>query len=412
MITRNFKNIIASLLQSYGSAYGMLSVVNVGGVKSYFSPQFGKFPNSRTAAFTNTAANSGISFGTGATPATEDDYQLESTITSGINVTLTGTNVGCSAPANPWIEYTFTITNTGSSALTIAEVGYKQVVNAATTPGRASSAEIVVLLDRTVLDTALRIEAGDAGVLVYRLETIPEAPRTVSGVPIVSFEWGSDEQLGAMIDAAQAGIINLQTDAGWKVGDMRKISIAAFTGGGGTAHAAQSIDIVITSFDEYMECGNVLQFDFKEQLATGQRMNSSNTTTGGYGGCEMFTTTLPALANALPSWLSSRLKTFDVLATKGAGSSELETVSGNKLALRSAIEIFGSGHNGKAAEGAQLPYYAAGNRVKTRGYSGSADNWWERSPNSGSDFCYVVSNGSASGSYASSAYGVAPFGCI
>ena len=413
MITRNFKNIIASLLQSYGSAYGMLSVVNVGGTKYYFSPQFGKFPNTRAATFVNVAANAGISFGTGATPATEDDYQLQNTITGGVNVVLTGTKAGCNPPANPFIEYTFTITNTSSSTLTITEVGYKQVVNAATTPGRNASAEITVLLDRTVLDTALAIEAGDAGVLVYRLETIPEQPRQISGVDIVSFEWGSDAQLGAMIDAAQAGTINLQTDAGWKVGDMRKIAIAAFTGGGGTAHAAQYVDIVITSFDDYENCGCVLQFDFKEALATGQRMNSSNTTTGGYGGSEMYTTTLPALVAALPSWLASRLKTFDVQATIGGGSSTLETVGNNKLALRSAIEVFGSGHNGKAAEGSWIPYYAnAGIRTKLRGYAGSADIWWERSPNNASYFCYVGNNGVASSNTASYAYGVAPFGCI
>ena len=415
MITRNFKNIISGLLQSYGSAYGTVPIYAVNGTKYYFSPQFGKYPKERTIVWANAAGSAGISFGTGATPATEDDYNLQNTITGGVTVTQTSAVIGCNAPANPFVRYTFTITNTGSSTLTITEVGYKQVFNAATTPGRAASSEVTVLLDRTVLDTALAIEPGDAGILVYQLETIPEAPRKVSGIDIVSFEWGSDEQIGAMIDAAQAGVINLQTDGGWKVGDMRKINIAAFTGGGSVAHAAQSIDIVITSFDDYNNCGCVLQFDFLEALATGQRMNPTNTNAGGYGASEMYTTTLPALVNALPAWLSGRLITFDVLASAGSQSSTIETVSGNKLALRSEVELFNSHPNSKDGEGAYIPYYTNnGKRAKLRGYSGSAGYWWERSPygSGGSSFCSVGTVGSADNGVASGAFGLAPFGCI
>lgn len=411
MITRNFKNILSGVLQSFGSAFGTVPVRAVNGTKYYFSPQFGKFPNSRAGAFTTDANAAGISFGTGNTTATEDDYKLQSTITSGVNVKLTSSLVGCGAPANPFIQYTFTITNTGNNTLTITEVGYKQIVNAAITPGRNASSEIVVLLDRTVLDTALVIEPGDAGILVYKLETIPEQPRKIEGIDIVSFEWGSDEQLGAMIDAAQEGTIDLQQDAGWKIGDMRKIRISSFTAGGVT-HAAQYIDIVIASFSDYNECGCVLQFDFREALATGQRMNPTNTNVGGYGASEMKTTTLPALAEALPVWLKNRLKTFDVLTSAGNNSATIETVSGNKLALRSEVEIFGTTTYSKAGEGSQIPYYASGNRVKTTGYSGSSGNWWERSPSGSTYFCCVTSGGIAGNYLATNTYGLAPFGCI
>lgn len=39
-------------------------------------------------------------------------------------------------------------------------------------------------------------------------------------------------------------------------------------------------------------------------------------------------------------------------------------------------------------------------------------NWWERSPNSGNNFCYVNNNGGTNNNNASNAYGVAPFGYI
>ena len=61
----------------------------------------------------------------------------------------------------------------------------------------------------------------------------------------------------------------------------------------------------------------------------------------------------------------------------------------------------------------QYAYYKAGNsKVKNR--SGSAYYWWERSPRSGNSsyFCYVVSNGSATNSYASYSIGVAFGFCV
>ena len=88
-------------------------------------------------------------------------------------------------------------------------------------------------------------------------------------------------------------------------------------------------------------------------------------------------------------------------------------ISNNKLALRSASEVFGSGHNAKAAEGDQIALYKfTGHRVKCSGMRGSTVNWWERSPNSGTFFCCVNNYGTAISTGASNAYGVSPFGCI
>ena len=232
---------------------------------------------------------------------------------------------------------------------------------------------------------------------------------------IVSWAAGTDEQIAAMLDAAKAGTINLQTNGGWAVGDVRTIQISAFTGGGNVAHVAQSIDIAISSFADYNACGCVMQFDFKDELATHVRMNPSNTNYGGYGATEMKTTTLPALVNALPAWLKDRLLEFSVLASMGSQSSTIKTVTGNKLALRSEVEIFGTTTYTAAGEGYQTPYYTtSANRIKKRGHSGSGGYWWGRSPypSSSGYFCYVDSSGGSYRDDASNARGVAPFGCI
>lgn len=230
------------------------------------------------------------------------------------------------------------------------------------------------------------------------------------------FSSTSDENFVNLIQAAHDGVIDLHNDAGWHVGDKRSISISAFRGGGPVSHAAQTIDIAISSFDDYENCGCVMQFDFVDALAAGNRINSSNTNSGGYGGSEMKTTTLPALVNALPAYLRGLLIEFSCKASAGSQSSTIDTVTGNKLALRSEVEIFGGRYSSKSGEGSQIPYYqTSANRIKKYGHSGSASNWWERSPagSYSSSWCYVPSlNNGGSYHYATNEYGVAPFGCI
>ena len=414
MVTKNFKNILAMALES-GNNMGCLKCTAVTGVIGYLSGNFG-FPASPTTTLTNNDSAAGISVGTGTTAATEDDYNLEDTLTSGVNLTLTGTEYGADSPWYPYVQYSITITNTGSSTVTVTEIGYKQTVGLKKTIGSTvAAANSVVLIDRTVLDSPVTISPGDAGIVTYKLRTNPyPTPSVVAGIPMVGFSWGTDAQIAAILDAAAAGTINLQTDAGWKIGDQRLIQVAAHVAGNSVAQPAQSIPIDITSFDEYEGCGNKLQFDFAASLSALVRMNSSNTTTGGYGASEMFTTTLPALVNALPEWLRTRLKTFDVQGTAGGYSTTLTTISGNKLALRSAYEVFGSGQNGLAQEGTPVPYYVnqVNYRIKSQGINGSASSWWERSPSGAASFCNVGSGGTADNGGASAARGVAPFGCI
>lgn len=282
----------------------------------------------------------------------------------------------------------------------------------------STDADKVLVTDSNLTAIANAIRAKLDVATLYTPAQMAEAILSITAstpMPtIVSWASGTDAEIGALIDAAHAGTVDLQQDAGWAVGDVRTISISAFTGGGNVAHAAQDIDIVITSFEEYMGCGNVMQFDFKNVLINAQKMNGSNSTSGGYGASMMKTVTLPALVNALPSWLNSRLIEFSALTSAGNGSSTIETVQGNKLALRSEIEATGGSTNSYTGEGILIQYYSSASNRKKKKINGSYNKWWLRSPyNAGNQYyCALDGAGNGSPTQATSAIGLAPFGCL
>ena len=426
MVTRNFKNMLTMALTASATQYAGCQVIDVDGRSWFLNRKFTSFPYSITASLTTTANAAGISIAAGdPQDASKNDDRannLLNTITSGVTLTLASTTSGTDSFGAPYVEYKITITNTGSEALTIREVGYKQKLRCMKYVGDSDDSEAVFLLDRTVLETPLVIQPGDAGVLHYRLAVF--ADREKAGVKLVSFSFGTDEEIAAMIDAARNGTIDLQTDGGWRVGDMRRIHIDAFTGAR-NSHTSEDLDIIISQFGDYNNCGCLFQFDFVECAQSGfEDMNASSTNAGGYGASRMYTTTLPAMVEALPEWLRTRLKSFSVLVSKGSSSPEIESVGNNKLALRSEVEVWGTNEKSYEGEGTQILWYSLGSfgKAKTRGSTmatgGTAAQrqWWTRSPGkSNSSFVKIESNyspPSTEGSNATTQLTLSPFGCI
>lgn len=414
MITKNMYTLLRTVLTSSTVVKSVAPMMTTAGVPVFLINQFGKFPYAREESVTLDRVAAGISFGSGTTAPSEDDWNLSRHINSGISASVTAKSA-YGENGDTCLKYSITVTNTQSSDITLAEIGYKQPVRAAPFPNATNQEDRVVLLDRTLIEPAITLEPGSATVIDYVLRSFTE-PRTVNGVKIVSWQHGSNEEVAAMIDAARVGTIDLRTDGGWKVGDMRTVSIASFVDGRGETHGSASVDLVITSFDEYNGCGNLMQLDFFESLPTMTRMNPSNSNQGGYGLSEMRTVTLPALANAMPEWLTSRMLTFIVTSSAGGNSSEIETVGGNRLALRSEVEIFGTTPGSFEGEGSPVAWYQrdAELRKKRRGRGGGFEWWWTRSP-SKDNTRFRTCNNSGNSSYAdaSNASGqINPFLCI
>lgn len=174
MRTKNFTNLMAMIFERCGVAKGLLPVVGRDGVTYYVGPTSpgnnSAFPYTGTWALQTNANNAGFCVGSGTTAADEDDYDLESQITSGISASVV-VNPGLDESDNPYVAYDLTITNTGSESITIGEIGFKQSLYTTTAADGTSFSNRTFLLDRTVLDTSVTIPAGSYAVIRYTLKT-------------------------------------------------------------------------------------------------------------------------------------------------------------------------------------------------------------------------------------------------
>lgn len=110
------------------------------------------------------SGGSGVRIGNGTTPATPNDYKLESQITSGFSyynqsgASLSADEDGVSMFA------TYAITNTSAEPLVISEIGVFASVCQSNTSATTSA-----LLERTVLETPITISPGEAKTLTYTI---------------------------------------------------------------------------------------------------------------------------------------------------------------------------------------------------------------------------------------------------
>ena len=177
MLTKNFKTFMALVLESnnFSAVKGMLPVKNVSNTVYYAANNINSsMPSSITGDFTMNATAAGISVGSGNTAATEDDYQLESTITSGLSA-LTNRSCGLDSNGNPYLQFDIMLTNNSGDNIVIKEIGYKQNLRCSNDLNGTSLSNRLCLLDRTVLTNAVTITPGNYAVIRYTLKTIISA---------------------------------------------------------------------------------------------------------------------------------------------------------------------------------------------------------------------------------------------
>lgn len=114
-----------------------------------------RFSLSYINTMTKAPTSNGVVFGDGDKAPTEDDYWLSGNIIT--TLSGSGTVRKTKDDAGMTVTSSFLLTNSGTSDVTIKEVGYCSAYNSG------------ALLDRTVLDEPLTIPAGGIGQVTYTI---------------------------------------------------------------------------------------------------------------------------------------------------------------------------------------------------------------------------------------------------
>ena len=123
------------------------------------------------AAFTLNANQTGISVGSGNNAATDEDYNLQTTITAGLSGVVTGTK-GIDSNGKAYSTFNVVLSNTTTSDIVVKEIGFKANINAGTNPDvTGGNSNRCYLIDRTVLPEPVTVPARGSAAILYTLKT-------------------------------------------------------------------------------------------------------------------------------------------------------------------------------------------------------------------------------------------------
>ena len=318
-----------------------------------------------------------------------------------------------------------TVTTTAGATVTVA-LGTKSTTAIAT----GGTAKISVWdYGSYSVHAALGDAVGDATVNVIAVQDYAVTVETVVPIPTVlnNATWA---QIKEVAEKSQGPNY-------WSVGDTKQITINGKLSDGltlsnyntwvyiiGFDHnsAVEGTGIAFGGFKTAQTGGvDVALCDsaYGNDKTSGQwfNMNNSETNSGGWASCRMRSTTLPLVKSALPSELTSVIKTTTIYSDNTGGGSNMAyyvTATHDDLYLLAEFEILGARTYANSAERnyqQQYAYYVAGNsKIKYRHDStATAVGWWERSvlATSANFFCIVHTGGTANRSNAYGSFGLA-----
>lgn len=209
-----------------------------------------------------------------------------------------------------------------------------------------------------------------------------------SGRKIMTWTDGTDDEIQAMINAADAGLINLADY--WSVGDKRRIDTSYFVSEGNRTYPAQTMEAVLVQEGLYKDVNDkpvnfIVGFDNlflnNNQFVNELLVRSNNTERTSWSDEQARTTCNGPLYNALPQYLQNIIKTVKV-TTGAVGSTNI--ITEDKIFLAAEKEMFGVktySNDDEAAALTQFEYYTVtANRGKGRLGINDTYGYWLRSP--------------------------------
>ena len=170
MLTDNGKKLIASLLTAGGITIARVPVKSTGNQTVYAGPTIngsGWPQNGSTISFSTTGMSIGVVIGSGNTPVQSSDYKLDAPLASDYSGSVSKINGDTESSLS--LKLAVVIQNSGSSALTVREIGLIQSARTATTQGGSLTTNTNVLIERTVLSTPVTIAAGESETIDYTI---------------------------------------------------------------------------------------------------------------------------------------------------------------------------------------------------------------------------------------------------
>ena len=139
---------------------------NIGNLLKYAATSTSK-PTTYDSSLNYSSPHFGVRFGTGSTPATKSDWDLETPIMTGLNITPNTVVMSEEAPGKYAVHNTFVVTNTTDAEINISEVGMYAPVNIMQDAN--TKRFHYALMERTVLDAPINIQPGASKVVTYKL---------------------------------------------------------------------------------------------------------------------------------------------------------------------------------------------------------------------------------------------------
>ena len=200
----------------------------------------------------------------------------------------------------------------------------------------------------------------------------------------------------------------------WKVGDEIDITLS------GTFNETVTLQIWdFKHFDKADGSGKAgIVFGMKNLMKNTQKMNSSDTNSGGWNDTYMKKTVMQNILKSMPSNLQSYIKEVNTYANLGGGTSSTNAgrPSKDKVFLPGCTEVGFTYQSNTESNQKTFPIFTDNNsRIKKQSNgSGSAYYWWTRSPTYyySNYFCGVISDGNNSYNTASNSYGVCFCFCV
>lgn len=172
MITKWYKEILKYLpISMQNMSYGpQIKMIDGTTVHVFSRGDTSSLPWLSKNFYPHTSYGDGFRVGTGTTQPTEQDYSLESVITSGLSGSVTGSS-NRNADGNIDTTFQITLSNTSSAAITVGEIGYYGKQSCYATEGGASSS-LFVMYHRAVLNSPVTINPGESAIINFHVTAV------------------------------------------------------------------------------------------------------------------------------------------------------------------------------------------------------------------------------------------------